>query len=145
MATLRVKRLRSSAALPEYMTAGAAGLDLQAALDEPIILAVGARVLVPTGIAIALPSKHEGQVRPRSGLAVKQGVTVLNAPGTIDEDYRGEVKVALVNLGNAPVTIETGMRIAQLVVAPVVRVAVEETDVLEETTRGSGGFGHTGK
>lgn len=144
MATLRVKRLHSSAALPKYMTAGAAGLDLRATLEEPIVLEIGARALVSTGIAIELPPGYEGQVRPRSGLAVKHGVTVLNAPGTIDEDYRGEVKVALVNLGDAPMTIETGMRVAQLVVAPVARVAVEEIELLEETARGSGGFGHTG-
>lgn len=142
--TMHVKRLRDDAQLPRTMTSGAAGMDLSAALDAPLTLAPGARALVPTGIAIALPAGHEGQVRPRSGLAVKHGVTVLNAPGTIDEDYRGEVKVALINLGEAPVSIEPGMRVAQLVVAPVTTVEVVVTEALDETQRGGGGFGHTG-
>lgn len=126
-------------------TPGAAGLDLCADLDAPLTLAPGQRVLVPTGLAIALPSGHEGQVRPRSGLAVKHGVTVINAPGTIDEDYRGEVKVALVNLGQAPFVIAPGERIAQLVLARVEHLAVSEVDALETTSRGAGGFGSTGR
>lgn len=142
---LRVQRLRSSATLPVRATGGAAGLDLCACLEQDLVLSPGARVLVPTGIAIALPAGHEGQVRPRSGLAVKHGVTVLNAPGTIDEDYRGEVKVILVNLGEAPLTIHHGDRIAQLVVAPVVRLMVEEVGSLDPTGRGDGGFGSTGR
>jgi len=141
---LRVKRLCDSASLPVYATAAAAGLDLASALPDRITLEPGRRVLVPTGLSVELPPGHEGQVRPRSGLAVKHGVTVLNAPGTIDEDYRGEVKVALVNLGEDPVCIDPGMRIAQLVVAPVTRVKVEEVAELAVTARGEGGFGHTG-
>jgi dUTP pyrophosphatase len=143
---LRVARLRADAVLPRYATEGAAGLDLSAALDEPLVLAPGARARVPTGLVIALPRGHEGQVRPRSGLAFKHGLTVLNAPGTIDEDYRGELAVLLVNLGDEAVRIQPGDRIAQLVVAPVTRVAVElaEAVALEPTARGSGGFGSTG-
>jgi dUTP pyrophosphatase len=143
--SLKVQRLRPSARLPVRATPGAAGLDLCADLDAPIELAPGARALVPTGVAIALPTGHEGQVRPRSGLAVQHGVTVLNAPGTIDEDYRGELKVALVNLGQAPFTIGPGDRIAQLVVAKVERVPVVEVDALDVTERGTGGFGSTGR
>jgi dUTP pyrophosphatase len=143
--TLRIQRLRPSARLPVRATPGAAGLDLCADLDAPLTLAPGQRVLVPTGLAIALPSGHEGQVRPRSGLAVKYGVTVINAPGTIDEDYRGEVKVALVNLGQAPFVIAPGERNAQLVLARVEHLAVSEVDALETTSRGAGGFGSTGR
>jgi dUTP pyrophosphatase len=132
--------------LPRYATDGAAGLDLSAALDEPLVLAPGARARVPTGLVIALPNGHEGQVRPRSGLAFKHGLTVLNAPGTIDEDYRGELAVLLVNLGDEPVRILPGDRIAQLVVAPVTHVNVQSAELqeLEATARGSGGFGSTG-
>jgi dUTP pyrophosphatase len=141
---LSVKRLRPNAVIPRYMTDGAAGLDLSALVAEPIVLEPGQRALVPTGIALEIPMGYEAQVRPRSGLAVRQGVTVVNAPGTIDADYRGEVCVGLVNLGEAPVTIESGMRVAQLVVSPVVRLPVEEVSELSVTRRGSGGFGHTG-
>jgi len=130
--------------LPGAQSAGAAGLDLSAAVDMPLVIPPGGRALVPTGFAIALPSGHEGQVRPRSGLAAKHGVTVLNAPGTIDADYRGEVKVALINHGDEPFAVTRGMRIAQLVVAPVTAVTVSEVPELDETTRGSGGFGSTG-
>jgi dUTP pyrophosphatase len=132
--------------LPSYQSADAAGLDLVAAVPEasPLTLAPGARALVPCGIAIALPRGFEGQVRPRSGLAVRHGVTVLNAPGTIDADYRGEVMVLLVNLGTEPFAVTRGMRIAQLVVAPVARAAVVEVAELDATARGSGGFGSTG-
>ena len=130
--------------LPGYQTTGAAGLDLPAALDRPIEIAPGAISLVPTGFKLAIPPGHEGQVRPRSGLAVKHGLTVVNAPGTIDSDYRGEVKVALINLGPAPVTIARGDRIAQLVIAPVTRAALAEVDQLPSSQRGEGGFGHTG-
>ena len=140
----RARRLTTRAAVPRYMTPGAAGMDLSAALEAPVVLGQGERALVPTGVAIELPPGHEGQVRPRSGLAVKHGVTVVNAPGTIDEDYRGEVKVALINLGPEPYRVEPGARIAQLVVAPVTRVAVHEVDSLARTDRGAGGFGHTG-
>ena len=132
--------------LPSHATDRSAGVDLRAAVpaDAPLTLAPSARALVPTGLSIALPPDCEGQVRPRSGLAVKHGITVINAPGTIDADYRGEVKVALVNLGDAEFAIERGERIAQLVVARYERVQWEEVDTLETTTRGSGGFGSTG-
>lgn len=131
--------------LPAYGTPHAAALDLAAAVTETVVLEPGRRMLVPCGFAMALPEGFEGQVRPRSGLAVKHGVTVLNAPGTIDADYRGEVKVILVNLGDEPFSIERGMRIAQLVVAPVPRVSWKESVELPGTDRGSGGFGHTGR
>jgi dUTP pyrophosphatase len=131
-------------ALPRYESDGAAGLDLQAAVEAPMILAPGAFALVPTGLAIALPADHEAQVRPRSGLAAKFGVTVLNAPGTIDSDYRGEVKVILVNHGAASFTVERGMRIAQMVVAPVTRLRWRQTAALPDSGRGAGGFGSTG-
>ena len=141
---LKVRRLREDAALPRYMTTHAAGMDLCAALDGPVTLAPGARAAISTGIAVEIAAGYEGQVRPRSGLAVSCGVTVLNAPGTIDADYRGEIKVVLVNLGRDPVTIESGTRIAQLVVAPTTRVEVVEVDELTATGRGARGFGHTG-
>jgi dUTP pyrophosphatase len=143
--TLRVRFLNQEAKEPRYASDGAAGLDLSACLDAPLVLAAGQRAMVPTGFAIALPPGHEGQVRPRSGLAARHGITVTNAPGTIDEDYRGEVKVLLVNLGEEAYTIEPGERIAQLVVAPVTRVRVEIVANLEETQRGSEGFGSTGR
>lgn len=130
--------------LPSYQSAGAAGADLRADLNEAVTLAPGARALVGTGIRIEIPPGFEAQVRPRSGLAVKQGLTVVNAPGTIDSDYRGEVAVALINLGQEPVTIEPGMRIAQLVVAPVVQAEFVMADQLAESQRGDGGFGSTG-
>ncbi len=130
--------------LPGAQSAGSAGLDLAAAVEMPLIIPPGGRALVPTGFAMALPPGHEGQVRPRSGLAVKHGVTVLNAPGTIDADYRGEVKVPLINHGDEPFAVTRGMRIAQLVVAPVTAVSLVEVTELDETTRGSGGFGSTG-
>lgn len=130
--------------LPEYQSAQAAGLDLLAAVETPITLKPGDRALVPTGIAIALPPGHEAQVRPRSGLAAKQGVTVINSPGTIDADYRGEIKVALINLGQEPVEIARGMRIAQMVIAPVTHARLQEVAALAETPRGAGGFGSTG-
>lgn len=132
--------------LPAYQTADAAGLDLMAAVaeSEPVTLAPGQYALVPTGLAIALPSGFEAQVRPRSGLAAKHGVTVLNTPGTIDADYRGEIKVILVNLSAETFEIEPGMRIAQMVIAPVTRIAWDERADLDGTARGAGGFGSTG-
>jgi len=145
---LRVRRLHPDARLPQYGTSGAAGLDLSACLGDgaSIVLPPGGREAIPTGWAIALPPAHEGQVRPRSGLARRHGVTVANAPGTIDEDYRGEVVVLLVNLGEAPYPVRDGDRIAQLVVAPVTRVRpVEVQDELDGTERGTGGFGSTGR
>ncbi|WP_293385950.1 dUTP diphosphatase [Phenylobacterium sp.] len=133
--------------LPAYETAQAAGMDLRAAVpqDEPVILRPGARFAAPTGLAFALPAGFEGQVRPRSGLAAKHGVTCLNTPGTIDADYRGEVKVILINLGEEEFVIRRGERIAQLVIAPVVQAAWAEVDSLDETARGAGGFGSTGR
>lgn len=131
--------------LPAYQSAGAAGADIRAALTEPLVLGPGARTSVPTGLCIAIPDGFEVQVRPRSGLAARHGVTVANAPGTVDSDYRGEVKVLLVNLGTEPFTIERGERIAQLVVAPVIRARFETVDTLDETARGDGGFGSTGR
>ncbi|MBK8480309.1 MAG: dUTP diphosphatase [Proteobacteria bacterium] len=144
---LRVKRVRAAAELPRYMSAGAAGLDLGAALEQPVELRPLERALVPTGLVVELPPGHEGQVRPRSGLAVREGLTVLNAPGTIDSDYRGELSVALINLGSEVVMITPRMRIAQLVVAPVSRVEVQEVvdTELSGSARGAGGFGHTGR
>ena len=130
--------------LPRYETPDSAGMDLRAAVDAPLTLAPGARAAVPTGLAMALPRGFEGQVRPRSGLAFRNGLTVANAPGTIDADYRGEVKVLLINLGTEPFTVERGMRIAQLVVAPVVQAQVTEVADLDATARGAGGFGSTG-
>jgi dUTP pyrophosphatase len=130
--------------LPAYATQGAAGLDLQAACESILTIKSGERLLVPTGLCIAVPENFEAQIRPRSGLALKQGITCLNSPGTIDSDYRGEVKVLLANLGSEPVTIERGMRIAQLVVAPVVRIAWQQVATLDATVRGAGGFGSTG-
>ena len=147
-ATVKVplKRLDNGAdlALPQYETAGSAGADIRAAVDAPLRLEPGQRALVPAGFAMALPAGYEAQVRPRSGLAVKNGITVLNAPGTIDSDYRGEVRVPLINLGDEAFTIERGMRIAQLVIAPVVQAGFNEVSDLDETERGEGGFGSTG-
>jgi dUTP pyrophosphatase len=125
------------------MSDGAAGLDLAALVDSEVTIAPGARALVGTGIAVELPHRHEAQVRPRSGLAYKHGVTVLNSPGTIDEDYRGEIKVLLINHGSEPFVVRSGDRIAQLVIAPVTRVELEE-GALGDTARGAGGYGHTG-
>ena len=150
-ASVRVNIVRlphaAGLALPAYQTAGAAGLDLQAALDvqSPMTLAPGARALVPTGLIIELPLGYEAQMRPRSGLALNCGVTVLNSPGTIDSDYRGEVRVILANLGQAPFEIRRGERIAQLVVSPVTRATLVEVGSVSNTLRGQGGFGSTGK
>ena len=131
-------------ALPAYATLGSAGLDLLAAISDDISLAPGSRVLMPTGLEIALPEGYEAQVRPRSGLALKNGVTVLNSPGTIDADYRGEIGVILINHGDAPFVVTRGMRIAQLIVAPVTQLSWVETTELPTTTRGTGGYGSTG-
>ena len=141
-----IKRLPHGAdlPLPAYETAHAAGLDLPAAVEADLVLLPGAKAMVPTGLAIALPEDYEAQIRPRSGLAGKHAVTVLNSPGTIDADYRGEIKVILINHGPDPFTITRGMRIAQMVVAPVARAQWIETDDLSETARGAGGFGSTG-
>lgn len=145
--TVSVLRLASGRDLdpPRPASTGAAGFDLRARVEGDVKLAPGERALVPTGIALALPEGYEGQVRPRSGLALEHGLTLLNSPGTVDSDYRGEIAVLLVNLGQEPVTIHRGDRIAQLVVHRVARVALTEVDVLPETERGAGGFGHTGR
>ncbi|MEX6506256.1 dUTP diphosphatase [Jiella sp. M17.18] len=144
--TVAIRRLPhgEGLALPHYATAGAAGADLRAAIAEPLELLPGSRALVPTGLSFEIPDGFEVQVRPRSGLAARHGVTVLNTPGTIDSDYRGEVMVILVNLGTEPVTIARGDRIAQIVVAPVARARFFEAAELTETPRGTGGFGSTG-
>lgn len=131
--------------LPSYATDHAAGMDIHAAVEEDLDLQPGESKLVPTGFAIALPPGHEAQVRPRSGLAIKHGIGILNSPGTIDADYRGEVKIILTNFGNAPFTIHRGDRIAQLVVTRHERVTWQETQALDQTARGPGGFGHTGR
>lgn len=143
---VRVRALSPRAHLPERATEGAAGFDLRAALDADLVIEPGARAVVPTGLALALPPGTEGQIRPRSGLALRHGVTVLNAPGTIDEDYRGELRVLLVNLGDAPYRVEPGARIAQLVVAryEVPDFKLVSADDFEATARGGGGFGSTG-
>lgn len=130
--------------VPSYATEQSAGMDVVAAIDAPIILNTGDFAMVPTGISIALPAGYECQVRPRSGLAAKNGVTVLNSPGTVDADYRGEIKAILINHGKNPFTIERGMRIAQLVIAKYEHIKWDIKDILEETTRGAGGFGSTG-
>lgn len=130
--------------LPNYATQGAAGMDLQAAIDKNMVLQPGERTLVPTGLQIALPFSYEAQVRPRSGLALKHGISVINSPGTIDSDYRGEIKVILGNLGTEPVTIEPGMRIAQMVIAKHEVATWVQVESLDETERGAGGFGSTG-
>ena len=131
--------------LPSYASAGAAGCDLRAAIAETLTLLPGGRTLLPTGIAVAIPPGHEGQVRMRSGLAIRHGLCLLNAPGTIDSDYRGEIQIILANLGSEPVTIARGQRIAQLVIAPVARARWEPVDELPASSRDAGGFGSTGK
>jgi dUTP pyrophosphatase len=141
-----VKRIGGPATgMPRYHSELAAGMDLTAALDEPLIVRPLARAAVPTGIAIAIPAGFEGQVRPRSGRALNEGLTVVNSPGTIDADYRGEIRVIVINLGDEPVVIAPGDRIAQLVIAPVARAELIEVEELEGTDRGDGGFGHTGR
>lgn len=130
--------------LPAYQTPGSAGMDLRAAIEAPVVLAPGERAAIPTGLQVAVPLGYEAQVRPRSGLSIRQGLTVVNAPGTVDSDYRGEVGVLLINLGQEPVEISRGMRIAQMVIAPVVQVELDMVDTLDETSRGDGGFGSTG-
>jgi len=130
--------------LPEAATPGSAGLDLRACVPRPVVLLPGRRMLIPTGFCVALPEGYEGQVRPRSGLALRQGLTMLNTPGTIDADYRGEIGVIAVNLGQEPVTISRGDRIAQLVIAPVARPRLVAVDELPPSARAAGGFGHTG-
>jgi len=142
--TLQLQRLDPEVPLPEYQSKHAAGLDLHAAITEPITLQPGDIKLIPCGFKMALPPNHEAQVRPRSGLAVKFGISMPNAPGTIDADYRGEVKVPLINLGRAPFTVEKHMRIAQMIIAPVAHTQITEVNELSQTSRGTNGFGSTG-
>ena len=144
--TLQIRRLPSAEglALPTYMTPGASGMDLHAAIVDDVLIEPGAIVLVPTGLEVAIPEGFEGQVRPRSGLAVKHGISLPNTPATIDSDYRGEIRVPLINLGREAFSVSRGMRIAQFVVAPVARVTWDEVDVLPATARGGKGFGHSG-
>lgn len=139
----RVRHGKAAVPLPRYMTGGSAGMDLAAAVDGEVVLAPMERALVPAGFALALPAGYEAQIRPRSGLALKQGVTLVNSPGTIDSDYRGEVQLAMINLGTEPVTIRQGDRIAQMVIQRVPRVRWEEVDELPASAREAGGFGHT--
>lgn len=146
MKELRFKKLPHAAdlPLPAYETKSAAGMDIRAALEEPITLKPGERTLIPTGLQMALPEGYEAQIRPRSGLAIRNGITMLNSPGTIDADYRGEVKVIAINHGQEDFTVNHGDRIAQMVIAPVVQLSIIESENLDETERGSGGFGSTG-
>ncbi len=142
---IRVKKVHSGAKLPAYMTELAAGMDICACLDDMLVLASGERALIPTGLAFAIPAGYEIQVRPRSGLAIKHGIALVNSPGTIDADYRGEVSIILINHGTDDFTVNPGDRIAQLVVAPTYQAELIEVDELDDTVRGTGGFGHTGK
>lgn len=143
---LQIRRLdgNDDIPIPRYMTPHAAGMDLAAAVEAPVTLAPGERRLIPTGLAVAIPSGYEAQIRPRSGLAIKHGISMVNAPGTIDADYRGEIRVIVINHGQEPFLIRRGDRIAQMVIAPVVQPAIVEVEQLPETERGEGGFGHTG-
>lgn len=140
-----IKKLHPDAQIPRYMSPLAAGLDLRAVLEQSISLEPTQRCLVPTGLAMALPAGYEAQIRPRSGLALRDGITLVNSPGTIDADYRGEVKIIVINHGQKKVLIENGERIAQMVIAPVVQVELKQVEALDETQRNSGGFGHTGR
>lgn len=141
---IKVKIISDSGIYPEYETEGSAGMDIRAYIDEPVIIKPGERKLIPTGLRIQLPAGYEAQIRARSGLAIKNGITLINAIGTIDSDYRGEIKVGLVNLSDEDHVIENGDRIAQMVIAEYKRAVLEPAEDLEETERGSGGFGHTG-
>ena len=142
---IKFKRLTATAKIPQYQTAHAAGMDLVADVSGIILVSPGERRAIPTGLTIEIPPGYEGQVRPRSGRAINEGLTMINSPGTIDADYRGEVKVLIVNLGDRTIEIKPGDRIAQLIIAPVVRAEIEEAAELADSKRGSGGFGHTGR
>ena len=144
MTKILIKRLFDTVSLPRYETSGSSGMDISAHIKEKIILKSGEKTLVPTGFSLAVPDGFEVQIRPRSGLAIKNGISVLNTPGTIDADYRGELKVILINLGEKKFKIENGLRIAQMVLCPVIKATLEEVSELEETKRGYGGFGSTG-
>lgn len=144
MVEIKVKKIHPKAVMPVYMTEHAAGMDLCTVIDEPVVLAPGERTLLPTGLAMEIPPGYEGQVRPRSGLALKKGIALVNSPGTIDADYRGEIGIIMINLGDQPVVFLPGDRVAQLVVAPVTRAVLVEAEILNDSVRSSGGFGHTG-
>lgn len=144
MTKILIKKLSKTAIIPKYETQGASGVDISANINEDLTLATNESILVPTGIAVSIPQGFEIQIRPRSGLAAKKGISVLNTPGTIDADYRGEIKVILINHGNEPFVIRNGDRIAQMVVCPIVQAKFEQVDELNDTERGSGGFGSTG-
>ena len=144
MISVKIKRISKNVLLPSYQTEHSSGVDLQADILEPVTLQSGERQLIPTGISVAIPAGFEAQIRPRSGLAIKKGLSLVNTPGTIDADYRGEIKVIAINLGKEPILIEKGERIAQMVFVPVVQAQFEEVETLDETTRGAGGFGSTG-
>ena len=144
MTKILIKRLSNNIPLPKYETEGSSGMDLTANVDKVIEIQPGKSEIIPTGLALSIPKNYEIQIRPRSGLAAKNQISVLNTPGTIDEDYRGEIKVILINLGEKKFKIEKGLRIAQMVLCPVIKAELEEVDELDETKRGSGGFGSTG-
>ena len=145
MVKLLIKKLQKNTSLPQYKTEGSSGMDLMANIKEKIKILPGEKKIIPTGIAVAIPKQHEIQIRPRSGLAIKKGISVLNTPGTIDSDYRGELKVILINFGNETFEINNNDRIAQMIVCPIVKDELEEVEILPESTRGQGGFGSTGK
>tara|TARA_A100001011_G_scaffold321933_1_gene343071 strand:+ start:5055 stop:5495 length:441 start_codon:yes stop_codon:yes gene_type:complete len=144
MIKILIKRLSKQVSLPKYETSGSSGMDLGANIDGNLIIEPGKTVIIPTGLALSIPKGYEAQIRPRSGLAAKNKISVLNTPGTIDADYRGEIKVILINLGSEPFKIEKGLRIAQMVICPIVKAQLEEVDDLNKTERGDGGFGSTG-
>lgn len=144
MVEIKVKKLHPKAVVPCYMTTHAAGMDLCTVIDAPVLLAPGERTLLPTGLAMEIPPGFEGQVRPRSGLALKKGIALVNSPGTIDADYRGEIGIIIINHGHEPVEFLPGDRVAQLIIAPVTQATLVETDELNDSVRSSGGFGHTG-
>lgn len=144
MIQVKIKKLHPQAVIPAYMTEHAAGLDLCTVIEAPVVLAPGERTLLPTGLAMEIPPGFEGQVRPRSGLALKQGVSLVNSPGTIDADYRGEIGIIIINHGVEPVEFLPGDRVAQLIIAPVTQAILVEADELNDSVRSSGGFGHTG-
>ena len=144
MTEILIKRLSKNISLPKYETAGSSGMDLAANIEDKIEIAPGKTAIIPTGLSVSIPKNFEIQIRPRSGLAAKNKISVLNTPGTIDADYRGELKVILINLGDTTFIIEKGLRIAQMVLCPVIKATLKEVEILEETKRGSGGFGSTG-
>ena len=145
MTEILIKRLSKNISLPKYQTDGSSGLDLTANIEQKIFIKPGKSAIIPTGLAVSIPKNYEVQIRPRSGLAAKNQISVLNTPGTIDADYRGELKVILINLGNKKFKVENGLRIAQMVLCPVIKASLQEAEELEETKRGSGGFGSTGR